>query len=181
MALVGRMFSKSITGSQFTPTDAKSVAPYLKTELLVDLRSKQDAATALALSKPEEFMKQRSDLIRSFFDGATIVDGKITKFEDTDVGKGEVTKHFFTMYERYKKTGLPEVEARQYALDSARRMFAEEISILELEQPGAYKRAFGSAGITADSRDAKFDLSGIESEAIRKYKDRKRAKREAKK
>ncbi len=136
---------------------------YLKTELGITLRAKQDKNIVESIDQPSAFIAKRSKAIN-------------------DLTDTKVTDYFNARYKEFIELGLPTEESRNLAMSSAKRFLNEEIAILELQWPGGYQRAFGMANIHHNTTGAVNDLAGtdIGRKAVRQYKRKKRAAKKGK-
>jgi hypothetical protein len=178
VALTGGFFKLDAT-QKFFEVDPE----YIKTELGVALRAKQDINTALSIKEPALFITHRNSKIQNLFDAGTI-DAVSKVFTVTGAGQGIVSEAFKKKVDELTKLSLPSDVVKSMATSHAARVYQEHIELLELESPDGYKRAFGIATADREAADAKNNLAntGISSyNSIAEYKAYKKAKKAAKK
>ncbi len=137
---------------------ADSGLDYLNRNLGVSLANKRDKATLEAIKDPSAFVDARSKAI------------------DKIVG-GTVNNAFHTRITELLAMGLPDEVSKDLAFKHAAREYSDQLEMLELAQPGAYNRAFGITQLHHDAKTAEFNLATTKSDAVREYKERKRAKK----
>lgn len=134
---------------------------YLNRNLGVSLANKRDQATLAAIKDPSTFVANRSKKIENI------------------VG-GTVNNAFHTRIKELLEMGLPDDVSKDLAFKHAAREYSDQLEMLELAQPGAYNRAFNITALHHDAKTAEFNLATAKSDAVKEYKERKRARRHKK-
>ncbi len=133
---------------------------YLKNELFIELKKTQDLNRIESISAPADFIKKRSEAIDALF-----------------APEGAVSKYFRTKMLDLQALNLPGELSRQMAMKGAEHVLSDELQILELQWPGCYESAFGTAKVDHNATIAKTNIA--DDDIIRSYKERKRAKKAA--
>lgn len=145
---------------------------YLPKELGIVLRAKQDASTIKAISKPEDFIKERSKEIGKLFGDVDAGTGAIKD------ATGKVSVYFKDRMAEYETLGLPHEMALKMAQRSAQRFYEDELELLEIAMPG-YSQSFSTASVEHNATLAKNDIAGNDFDK-KAYKKKLKKKMKAK-
>src|SRR5271166_4343472 len=123
------------------------VGSHVRRGLAWELNKQKDNAIGLALSKPEDYLKMRNNIIVSWFQdvGEAGFEANGTPIASVSADQvGPITRKYNDKYKEYLELGYPEDVANQKALESSKREYDERLEELEIRFPGALDAALGT-------------------------------------
>lgn len=129
---------------------------YLSRNLGWSLNKNRDIKSIAALTDPKQFVIDRQ----------TEVDTIVTK---------KVQPYFEERLKEFYELGLPDDVSKELALKQASRIYQDQLEMLEIGAPNAYKQAFGLGNLQRENMNAAYDIATVEKNAVRAYKKKKRA------